>query len=75
MKCYKIRKKPEFMTEYDNKYNPEGWWASGKGRDLWHNLGATRGTIKTSYIPYNETIEMYEIVEFEMKEVDIHQFR
>jgi len=75
MKCYKIRKKKEFMTKHDLEFNPEGWWASGKGRDLWQNLGATRGAIKTSYIPMGVTIDMYEIVEFEMKELDIHQFR
>ena len=74
MNCYKIRKKQEFMTEHDKKFNPEGWWCSGKGRDLWHNLGATKGTIKTSRLPSGETKDMYEIVVFEMKEVDTHEF-
>mgnify|MGYP001030038049 CR=1 FL=1 len=74
MKCYKIRKKEEFMTDHDKEFNPEGWWCSGKGRDLWHNLGATKATIKTSRLPFGDTKDMYEIVEFEMKEVDTHEF-
>jgi hypothetical protein len=63
MKCYKVRKKPAFMKDHEKTHN---WWCSGKGRDIWHNLSAVRGAIKTSYIPHNETIDMYEIVEFDM---------
>lgn len=74
VKCYKIRKKKEFMDKHDIQFNPEGWWCSGKGRDLWHSLKATKGAIKTSYIPNGDTIEMYEIVEYEMKEVDTKDF-
>lgn len=75
MKCYKIRKKSQYLTEHDNKYNPEGWWCSGKGRDIWHSLGAVRGAIKTSYIPYNDTIDMYEIVEFDMVQSSTLEFK
>jgi len=74
MKCYKIRKKKEFLGKHDLEFNPEGWWCSGKGRDIWHSLKATKGAIKTSYIPYNDTINMYEIVEYDMNEVDTIEF-
>lgn len=75
MKCYKIRKKSQYLTENDIKYNPQGWWCSGKGRDIWHSLGAARGSIKTSYIPNEDTIDMYEIIEFDMVQSAILDFK
>lgn len=63
MKCYKVRLKEQYRDQYDSE-----WWCSGRGRDIWHNLGAVRGALKTSYISSSKTPKMYEIVEFDMVE-------